>query len=83
MEVFTKVFSSLGMWWLLSTVGRWGPYSAILLMLHPPSISVCSGYSWLSTWLYLEWTKIQNWTLIWRLGDRSFWSGSWYGDLAA
>jgi hypothetical protein len=21
----------------------------------------CSGYSWLSTWLYLEWTTIQNW----------------------
>jgi hypothetical protein len=20
-----------------------------------------SGYSWLSTWLYLEWTTIQNW----------------------
>jgi hypothetical protein len=21
--------------------------------------------------------------LIWRLGDRSFWSASWYGDLEA
>jgi hypothetical protein len=21
----------------------------------------CSGYSWLSTWLYLEWITIQNW----------------------
>jgi hypothetical protein len=24
-------------------------------------LATCSGYSWLSTWLYLEWTKIQNW----------------------
>jgi hypothetical protein len=26
-------------------------------------VLTCSGYSWLSTWLYLEWTTIQNWGL--------------------
>jgi hypothetical protein len=53
----------------------------------PSSLDHCSGYSWLSTWLYLEWTTIQNWKslviLIWRLGDTSFWPGSWHGDLEA
>jgi hypothetical protein len=24
-------------------------------------VPTCSAYSWLSTWLYLEWTTIQNW----------------------
>jgi hypothetical protein len=26
----------------------------------PPTLPGCSGYSWLSTWLYLKWTTIQN-----------------------
>jgi hypothetical protein len=30
----------------------------------------CSGYSWLSTWLYLGWTTIQNW-------KAHLWSWSW------
>ena len=36
------------------------------------TLSLCSGYSWLSTWLYLEWTTIQNWKAhLW------CWSGRW------
>jgi hypothetical protein len=23
--------------------------------------TICSGYFWLSTWLYLEWTTVQIW----------------------
>ena len=30
----------------------------------------CNGYSWLSIWLYLEWTTIQNW-------KAHLWSRSW------
>jgi hypothetical protein len=30
----------------------------------------CNGYSWLSSWLYLEWTTIQNWRA-------HLWSISW------
>jgi hypothetical protein len=33
----------------------------LTLTQWPISLAVCSGYSWLSTWLYLEWTTIQNW----------------------
>jgi len=32
--------------------------------------SCCSAHSWLSTWLYLEWTTIQNW-------KAHLWSWSW------
>ena len=31
---------------------------------------ICNGWSWLSTWLYLEWTTTQNW-------KAHLWSRSW------
>lgn len=50
----------------------------------PENVRVCDGYSWswLLTWLYLEWTKIQKWKVhlwwgSWGRNTTCLWSRSW------
>ena len=55
-------------WRELVHEGRWGwnehfllPILTVLSLCLTLWLCYCNGYSWLSTWLYLEWATIQNW----------------------